>query len=114
MYALTWVGWPRSAASWSANSISGGQSRCRPCRTTVLPSANSRSTASEETWSATSAPAPPEGVNRCAAPPGGVDLPGAEGRAVLVHPQNRGPQPPPRPPLVAVVQGLQVGEGPAG
>ena len=64
MYALTWVGWPRSAASWSANSMSGGHSRCRPCRTTVLPSANSRRTASEETWSAISAPAPPEVVNR--------------------------------------------------
>ena len=48
-------------------STSGGHIRCRPCSTIVAPAANSASTLSLDTWSDTSAPYPPDAVNRAGA-----------------------------------------------
>ena len=63
MYAFAWTGCPSSAARAWQNLSTGGQVRCRACRTSVDPSANSRVSRSSLTWSPIPAPTPPGAVN---------------------------------------------------
>ena len=61
-------------------SMIGGHSRCRPCSTIVAPPRTRASTLSLETWSAISAPKPPEAVYADA----------ASTRALVRHADERG------------------------